>query len=64
MNGRPARIDLPALLTLVLCAASAAAGLAHYAIDVVGDFALAHDDYDGVAHGSRELVTALGLVIA
>jgi hypothetical protein len=61
---RPARIDLPALLTLVICAASAAAGLAHYAIDVVGDFALAHDDYDGVAHGSRELVTALGLFIA
>jgi hypothetical protein len=52
------------LVTLALCAASAAAALAHYAIDVVGDFALAHDTYDDVAHASRELVTGLAIVLA
>ena len=64
MSARAARIDLRTLLTLVLCAGSVAAGLAHNAIDIVGDYALAHDSYDNVAHGSRELVTALGFFVA
>ena len=42
----------------------AAAAMAHVAIDVVGDFALAHDSYDNLAHGSRELVTAIALLAA
>ncbi len=52
------------LWVLALCAASAAAALAHYAIDVVGDFALAHDTYDDVAHSSRELLSGIALVLA
>ncbi|HEX4014978.1 MAG TPA: hypothetical protein VHX17_13965 [Candidatus Cybelea sp.] len=38
--------------------------LAHVAIDVVGDFALEHDSYDNIAHGSRELVTAFAIFLA
>jgi len=38
--------------------------LAHFAIDVVGDYALRHDAYDGVAHGSREVAVALAFVLA
>jgi hypothetical protein len=49
---------------LALCAAAAAAALAHVAIDIIGDYALRHDTYDDVAHGSRGLVTGLGLLIA
>jgi hypothetical protein len=52
------------LISLALCAAAAAAALAHYAIDVVGDFALRHDTYDGVTHGSREYAVAVALVFA
>jgi hypothetical protein len=47
-----------------LCAAAAGAALAHVAIDLVGDFALSNDSYDHVAHGSRELVTGLALLLA
>jgi hypothetical protein len=52
------------LLSLALCAAAAGAALAHVAIDIVGDYALAHDTYDHVAHGSRELLSGLALIIA
>ncbi|HTU81153.1 MAG TPA: hypothetical protein VMF61_03435 [Candidatus Acidoferrales bacterium] len=52
------------LVELSLGAAAFAAALAHYAIDVVGDFALAHDTYDDVAHGSREIVTGIAIAIA
>ncbi|HVR47458.1 MAG TPA: hypothetical protein VMT95_12585 [Candidatus Binatia bacterium] len=52
------------LFSLVLCAAAAGAALAHVAIDVVGDFALANDSYDHVAHGSRELVSGVALLLA
>ncbi len=38
--------------------------MAHYAIDVIGDYALAHDSYDNLRHGSRELVTGIALVVA
>lgn len=49
---------------LALCAASGAAALAHYVIDVVGDFALRHDAYDDIAHSSRELFSGIALLIA
>ncbi|HEY6325232.1 MAG TPA: hypothetical protein VIW73_01775 [Candidatus Cybelea sp.] len=52
------------LFSLALCAAAAGAALAHIAIDVVGDFALSSDSYDHVAHGSRELVTGVALLLA
>ena len=49
---------------LSLCAATGAAALAHYVIDVVGDFALPHDTYDDIAHSSRELFSGLALLFA
>jgi hypothetical protein len=52
------------LVPLFLCAAAGAAALAHVAIDIVGDYALAHDTYDSIAHGSRELVAGVALVAA
>lgn len=52
------------LLSLALCAAAAGAALAHAAIDIVGDYALAHDSYDYVAHGSREVLSGVALIIA
>ncbi|MFZ1017054.1 MAG: hypothetical protein WAN39_04195 [Candidatus Cybelea sp.] len=58
------RLRFWTLCSLALCAAMAAAAMAHVAIDVVGDFALAHDSYDNLAHGSRELVTAIALLAA
>lgn len=38
--------------------------MAHYAIDVVGDYVLARDSYDHLAHDSRALVTGLALAVA
>ena len=38
--------------------------MAHFAIDVVGDYLLARDSYDHLEHGSRELLTGLALVLA
>lgn len=58
------RVGFRTLFSLVLCAAAAGAALSHIAIDVVGDFALSHDAYDHLAHGSRELVTGIALVVA
>ncbi len=52
------------LFSLALCAVAAGAALAHVAIDVVGDFALANDSYDYVAHGSRELLSGVALFLA
>jgi hypothetical protein len=52
------------LFLLAMCAAASAAALAHFAIDIVGDYALRHDAYDGLAHGSREYAAALALVFA
>ncbi len=45
-----------------VCAAFAAALLAHAGIDVAGDYLLSHDTYDDVAHGSRLFV--FGLIAA
>ncbi|HEX3369623.1 MAG TPA: hypothetical protein VHS56_08615 [Candidatus Cybelea sp.] len=58
------RLRFWTLCSLALCAAAAAAAMAHVAIDVIGDFALRHDSYDNLAHGSRELVTAVALLVA
>jgi hypothetical protein len=38
--------------------------MAHVTIDIVGDYALAHDTYDDVSHGSRDIVTAIALILA
>jgi hypothetical protein len=38
--------------------------MAHVTIDIVGDYALAHDTYDDVSHGSRDIVTAVALILA
>ncbi len=51
-------------LLAVLLTACVAALLAHFAIDGVGDVALAHDAYDGVSHGSRAAVLVAAVVLA
>jgi lysylphosphatidylglycerol synthetase-like protein (DUF2156 family) len=38
--------------------------MAHFLIDVVGDYALTRDSYDHLRHGSRELVTGVALLLA
>ena len=58
------RLSLRTVLSLGACAAAAAAVLAHYVIDFVGDFALSHDTFDDVAHASRELGSGVALLIA
>jgi hypothetical protein len=58
------RVGIRTLGSLALCAAAAGAALAHWAIDVVGDYALARDSYDHLQHGSRELITAIALMLA
>lgn len=58
------RVQFRTLIALALCAAASAAVLAHFAIDVVGDFALRHDAYDGLRHGSREYAAVLAGVFA
>ena len=58
------RVGLRTLVPLALCAAAAAAAAAHFVVDVVGDFALSHDSYDHLQHGSRGVVTAVALVLA
>jgi hypothetical protein len=58
------RAGLRMLGPLLLCASAAAAALAHYAIDVVGDYALRQDTYDAIEHGSRELVVGIALIVA
>ncbi|HTU82213.1 MAG TPA: hypothetical protein VMF61_08795 [Candidatus Acidoferrales bacterium] len=45
-------------LTLVAMAAALGAAAAHVTIDVAGDYLLAHDAYDGMAHHSRALLLA------
>jgi hypothetical protein len=50
-NAAALRIAMP------LAAAFLAALAAHVAIDIAGDFLLAHDTYDDVAHGSRWLAS-------
>jgi hypothetical protein len=58
------RLGFRTLLSLALCAAAAGAVLAHVAIDIVGDYALATDSYDNLHHSSRELISGVALAIA
>jgi hypothetical protein len=58
------RAALRSLVLLFVAAAAAAAAFSHYAIDVVADYALAHDTYDDVAHGSRDLLSGIAIVLA
>jgi hypothetical protein len=64
LASRAASVGLPTLVSLALCAASAAAAFAHYAIDIIGDYALPHDTYDDVSHSSREVLSGIALLIA
>jgi uncharacterized BrkB/YihY/UPF0761 family membrane protein len=57
-------VGLRTFLSFVLCAAAAGAVAAHVAIDFIGDYALAHDSYDSLAHDSRALVGGIALAIA
>jgi hypothetical protein len=60
-SGRAARLApgtaLLLRLAMPLAAALVAVLAAHVAIDVVGDYVLAHDTYDDHAHGSRRLAS-------
>lgn len=58
------RVGLKTLVPLAFCAAASAAAAAHFFIDVLGDYALKHDSYDHLRHGSRELVGFLAVVLA
>lgn len=49
---------------LLLSVALVAALLGHVVIDVLGDFMLAHDDYDDVDHSSRVIVAIVTLGLA
>ncbi len=52
------------MLTALAVSTCLAAVAAHYAIDLVGDFALAHDAYDDVAHDARGVLGVLAFVVA
>jgi hypothetical protein len=58
------RVGFRTIVALALCAAALAAAVAHFAIDVIGDYVLAHDSYDQLQHGSRELVSGIALIVA
>lgn len=64
VEARGVRIGLRTIVSLALCAAAAGAAMAHLAIDVLGDYALSRDSYDHLSHGSRELMTAVALLLA
>jgi hypothetical protein len=52
------------LIALFVAVASSGAAFAHFAIDWVGDYALKHDTFDDVSHGSREALALLGVAVA
>lgn len=47
----------------VACAAALAASIAHFLIDLAGDYVLAHDAYDDVGHGSRPLASQAAFLL-
>jgi hypothetical protein len=49
---------------VLLLTALVAAAAAHSLIDYIGDFALAHDSYDGMAHHARTLAIVIVLIFA
>jgi hypothetical protein len=64
-NALPSRNASPAFFGLVLLlTALVAAAAAHSLIDYIGDFALAHDSYDGMAHHTRTLAFVVVLIFA
>jgi hypothetical protein len=58
------RTSRAGLALVVLFSALLSAALAHLAIDVLGDFMLAHDAYDGMQHTSRSVLACLALATA
>jgi hypothetical protein len=64
MLGRRALHTKAVAAISILGAASIAALLAHVAIDLVGDFVLTHDTYDGLEHRSRSDVCSVAFVLA
>lgn len=58
-NAPAAFLGLVLLLTALVAAAAA-----HSLIDFIGDFALAHDSYDGMAHHTRTLAFVIVLIFA
>ncbi|MBV8530605.1 MAG: hypothetical protein JO104_04755 [Candidatus Eremiobacteraeota bacterium] len=58
------RVGFRTLASLALCAGAAGAAMSHFVIDVVGDYALARDSYDHLAHGSRELMSVSAMIVA
>lgn len=58
------RVGFRTIVSLAICAAAAAAALAHFAIDVIGDYALTRDSYDHVRHGSREMLAGVAFMLA
>jgi hypothetical protein len=52
------------LVAVIVLSSLAAAAAAHFLLDFIGDFALAHDSYDGMAHGSRLLSFFIVIVLA
>jgi hypothetical protein len=58
------RVGFRTIVSLAICAAAAGAALAHFAIDVLGDYLLARDSYDHLRHGSRELIAGVALLLA
>lgn len=63
-NSLPRTAPAAFLVAVVVLASLAAAAAAHAAIDLIGDFALPRDSYDGMAHESRALAFVVVLVIA
>jgi hypothetical protein len=57
-------IQLGFYVLLVVLAATIAAVLAHVTIDVLGDFLLAHDTFDGVEHHSRAVFLGIFVLVA
>lgn len=58
------RVGFRTIVSLVLCAAALASAIAHFAIDVAGDFVLAHDSYDHLRHDSRDVLSGVALLVA
>jgi hypothetical protein len=52
------------LVAVIILSSLAAAAAAHFLLDFIGDFALAHDSYDGMAHGSRLLSFLIVIILA
>jgi len=64
VEARGVRLGIRTLVSLALCAAAGGAALAHFVIDIVGDYVLARDSYDNLRHSSRDVVSAAALVLA